>query len=121
MKGVTNSPFGLCGRKIQTYQRFKRTLIYYDKDTLVSFILVSDLIFFSFFFCGRKATLNSKRTRISELRTCVKVAEVAVLGSPSLIVLMVSVDVKQQGTTSQCRPQFAQGDACWSWNVRVPI
>ena len=30
----------------------------------------------------------------SELRSCVKV-EAAVLGSPSLIVLMVSVDVKQ--------------------------
>ena len=30
----------------------------------------------------------------TELRSCVKV-EVAVLGSPSLIVLMVSVDVKQ--------------------------
>ena len=29
-----------------------------------------------------------------ELRSCVKV-EVAVLGSPSLVVLMVSVDVKQ--------------------------
>ena len=33
----------------------------------------------------------------SELRSCVKV-EVAVLGSPSLIILMVSVDVKQQWT-----------------------
>ena len=31
---------------------------------------------------------------LSEVRSCVKV-EVAVLGSPSLIVLMVSVDVKQ--------------------------
>ena len=31
----------------------------------------------------------------SEPRRCVKV-EVAVLGSPSLIVLMVSVDIKQQ-------------------------
>ena len=31
----------------------------------------------------------------SEFRSCVKV-EVAVLGSPSLISLMVSVDVKQQ-------------------------
>ena len=31
----------------------------------------------------------------SELRSCVNV-EVAVLGSPSLIILMVSVDVKQQ-------------------------
>ena len=30
----------------------------------------------------------------TELRSCVKV-EVAVLGSPSLIVFMVSVDVKQ--------------------------
>ena len=33
----------------------------------------------------------------SELRSCVKV-EVAVLGSPSLIVLKVSVDVKQHRT-----------------------
>ena len=32
--------------------------------------------------------------RESELRSCLKV-EVAVLGSPSLIVLVVSVDVKQ--------------------------
>ena len=31
---------------------------------------------------------------MSELRSCVKV-EVAVLGSPSLTVLLVSVDVKQ--------------------------
>ena len=38
---------------------------------------------------GRKATLE-----VTELRSCVKV-EVAVLGSPSLIVLMVSMDVKQ--------------------------
>ena len=41
--------------------------------------------------CGRGATLNC---RISELRSCVKV-EVAVLGSPSLIVLTDSVEVKQ--------------------------
>ena len=34
------------------------------------------------------------RRQTSELRSCVKV-EVIVLGSPSLIVLMVSVDVKQ--------------------------
>ena len=37
--------------------------------------------------CGRKATLNLNS---SELRSCVKV-EVAVLGSPSLIVRTVSV------------------------------
>ena len=33
-------------------------------------------------------------TKLSELRSCVKV-EVVVLGSPSLISLMVPVDVKQ--------------------------
>ena len=43
--------------------------------------------------CGRKATLNSNYL-ILEHRSCVKV-KVAVLGSMSLIVLMVSVDVKQ--------------------------
>ena len=43
--------------------------------------------------CGRKVTLNLRRA--AELRSCVKV-EVAVLGSPSLIVLMVSVDIKQR-------------------------
>ena len=41
-------------------------------------------------FCGRKATLQQQ---LSELRSCVKV-EVAVLGCPSLIVPVVSVDVK---------------------------
>ena len=43
--------------------------------------------------CGRKEILNSNSEN-SELRSCVKV-EVAILGSPSLIVLAVSVDVKQ--------------------------
>ena len=47
-------------------------------------------------FCGRNATLNSM-VSLSELRSCVKV-EVAFLGSPSLTVLMVSVDVKQHWT-----------------------
>ena len=42
--------------------------------------------------CERKATLNLKLS--SDLRICLKVV-VAVLGSPSLIILMVSVDVKQ--------------------------
>ena len=41
--------------------------------------------------CGRKATLNCSS---SELRCCVR-DEMAVLGSPSLTVLMVSVNVKQ--------------------------
>ena len=45
-------------------------------------------------FCGRKATFKKEATA-SELRSCVKV-EVAVLGYPSLISLMVSVDVKRR-------------------------
>ena len=44
--------------------------------------------------CGRKATLDLSP---SEIRSRVKV-DVAVLGSPSLTVLMVSVDVKRHGT-----------------------
>ena len=40
-------------------------------------------------FCGHKSTLN-----LSEFKSCVKI-EVDVLGSPSLIVFTVSVDVKQ--------------------------
>ena len=46
--------------------------------------------------CRREATLSLNLCH-SELRSCVKV-EVAVLGSPSLIVPMDSVDVKQRGT-----------------------
>ena len=41
-----------------------------------------------------KQTLQKEEASSSELRSCVKV-EVAVPGSPSRIVLMVSVDVKQ--------------------------
>ena len=44
--------------------------------------------------CGRKATLYLTK---KEFRSCVKV-EVDVLGSPSLIVFMISVDVKQHCT-----------------------
>ena len=42
----------------------------------------------------RKQHLKMKKPDISELRSCVKVV-VAVPGSPSVTVLMVSVDVKQ--------------------------
>ena len=52
--------------------------------------------------CGRKATLNY---RISELRSCVKV-EVAVLGSPSIISLMVYVDIKQHRTVAVCSSSY---------------
>ena len=44
--------------------------------------------------CGRKATLEEEEPKSSELRSRVKV-EVDVLGSPSLIVRTISVDVKQ--------------------------
>ena len=46
--------------------------------------------------CEREAILNSN-SKNSELRSCVKV-EVDVMGSPSLIVLTVSVDVRQNRT-----------------------
>ena len=42
----------------------------------------------------RKKKPQPVTAHLSELRSCVEV-EVAVLGSPSLIVLMASVDVKQ--------------------------
>ena len=45
--------------------------------------------------CGRKATLNECWK--TELRSCVKI-EVVVLGSPSLIVPVISVDVRQHWT-----------------------
>ena len=38
----------------------------------------------------------SERVRVSELRSCVKVVEVDILGSPSLIVRSISMDVKQR-------------------------
>ena len=44
--------------------------------------------------CGRKATPNSTQS-LSAQELCVKV-EMAVVGSPSLTVPTVSVDVKQQ-------------------------
>ena len=49
--------------------------------------------------CGRKASFEEEEEETEELRSCVKV-EVAVLGSPSIINLMVSVDVKQLWTSS---------------------
>ena len=44
---------------------------------------------------GRKATLNLNLNLRTELRSCVKF-EMAVLGSPPLIVLTVSMGVKQR-------------------------
>ena len=48
--------------------------------------------------CGRNATLQKEqKSAVRELRSCLKV-EVVVLGSTSLIVFVVSVDVKQHRT-----------------------
>ena len=65
---VPNSPYSLCGRKA-TFQ----------EDEQVLFM---------------KHSSTGEQSYNIYLRSCVKV-EGAVLGSPSLIVLMVSVDVKQ--------------------------
>ena len=51
----------------------------------------------------------------SELRSCMKV-EVAVLGSPSLIVLMVSVDIKQHWTWTWSEETLSQ-----SWSPTIEI
>ena len=79
-----NSPYRLCGRE----------------GTMNSFLpkrwtsLGSPSLNSPYGLCGSKATLNYES---SELRSCVKV-KVSVLGSPSLIVRTISVDVKQQLT-----------------------
>ena len=81
---VSNSPFGVCGRKA-TFN--------HGVSELRSCVKVEVAVPNSpFGVCGRKATFNHG---VSEFRSCLKV-EVAVLGSLSLIVLnMVSEDVKQ--------------------------
>ena len=55
--------------------------------------------------CSQDLPLFLESGCCAEFRSCVKV-EVAVLGSPSLIILMVSVDVKQHWTWSSWT---------WSW------
>ena len=92
-----NSPYGLCGRKA-TLEREKgkkkgRYCLFRAQELCESRggrpgLPVPDSPYGP---CGRKATLNCS---ITEVMSCVKV-EVAVLGSPSLTVSMVSLDVKQ--------------------------
>ena len=82
---ITSSPDGLCGRKATLNVRGPELI----EELCGPRLTVADS---PYGLCGRKATSN---VRGPELRSCVKV-EVAVLDSPSLIVLMVSnVDVKQ--------------------------
>ena len=59
---------------------------------------------------GRKATLNWNF--FSELRSCVK-DEVDALGSPSLIVRMVSVDVKQHCSKRNDTETLQSSEAVW--------
>ena len=69
---------------------------------------------------GRKATLEEEDKTL-ESRSCVKV-EVAVQYSPSLIVLMVSVDVKQR-SKKKTRQEFRALELCKSrgGRPRLPV
>ena len=63
--------------------------------------LCMDLYIYVHGLCGRKSnTEDDHGDSLSELRSCVKV-EVAVLGSPSLTVRTVPVDVKQYCTNER--------------------
>ena len=54
----------------------------------------------------------------SQLRSCVKV-EVAVLGCPSLIVLMVSVDIKQHLKKKKKKTRTSERRSCAKVEVAV--
>ena len=86
MKVEVDVPCSLCGRKATSKKK------YVIPSELKSCVKVEVDVPCSL--CGRKATSKKKYVIPSELKSCAKV-EVAVLGSPSLIVLMDSVDVKQ--------------------------
>ena len=65
--------------------------------------------------CGRK-TILAKKSAVREIRSCVK-DEVAVLDSPSLLALAVSVDVKQRWLR---RVQSERSGAVWkTWKERL--
>ena len=71
--------------------------------------------------CCRIGTINSSSEELrafSELRSCVKV-EVAVLGSPSLIVRVASVDVKLQQKEKKLRPAKRGKTDCRHQNNRL--
>ena len=80
---VPNSPYGLCGRKatLNLHSDLRQELC--ESRGGRPGLLVPNS---PYGLCGRKATLNLN----SDLRSCVKV-EVAVQGSPFLIVLIRSV------------------------------
>ena len=81
---VPNNPYSFCGR--QTIFEDKFLELCESRGGRPRLPVLNK----PYGFCGRRAIFEDKE----ELRSCVKV-EVAVLGSPSIINLMVSVDVKQ--------------------------
>ena len=89
----TSSPYGLCRRKATlnlTTHAFRAQELSESRGGRPGPLTANS----PYGLCGRKATLNSNHTCIqSSGLICVRI-EVAVLVSPSLIVLMISVDVK---------------------------
>ena len=91
---VPNSLHGLCGRAVTPNLNFINTEL--GNCVKVEVVVMGSLyliVLNNYGLCGRKATLNFTNT---ELSRCIKVdVVVPVLGSLSLIVLMVRVGVKQ--------------------------
>ena len=85
---VSNSPYGLCGPKA-TLNNLLELRSCESRSGRPGLLVLNS----PYGFCGRKATLNLNYDR-TELRSGVKI-KVVVLGSPSLMVLMVYVDAKQ--------------------------
>ena len=89
MPPVPNSPYGRCGREARFEEEGEKEE---DRDSRARESRGGRSGPYGL--CGRKARFEEEEEEeTAELRSCVKV-EVDVLGSPSLIVLTVSVDVK---------------------------
>ena len=88
---VPNSPYGLCGRKttLNSNSRTSKAQELRESHGGRPELPIPNSPY------GLCVTQNNTEFKDTELRSCMKV-EVAVLGSPSLIILMVSVDVKQR-------------------------
>ena len=86
---VPNGPYGLCGRKATLNSLVRGQELCESRGGRPDSSSLTVLMVFE-----RNATPQEEESTWSKLRRCVRV-EVAVLGSPSLIAVMVSVDVKQ--------------------------
>ena len=87
---IPNSPYGLCGRnaRLEKVKCIKAQELCESRGGRPGPPAPNS----AYGLRGRKATL--KKFSSPEFRSCVKIV-VAILGSPSLIVIMVSVDVKR--------------------------